>query len=95
MTTYKVMDFQFEEGEYLVEGQAEISIFKDGDGSGREYMTHAVEYVDIDRVTDEDENEISFEGKSLEELQDIIAEKILELDLDYSEETVRDYGDEY
>jgi hypothetical protein len=91
MTTYKVMDFQFEEIEnYMVEGQAEISIFKDGDVAG-EWMTHAVEYVDIDSVTDEDGNEVTLEPKSLEHLETLVAERILELDLDYDEETERGY----
>jgi hypothetical protein len=85
MTTYKAIPFQFDEiGDYRVEGEAEISIFKDGDVTG-EWMTHAVEYVDIDSVTDEDGNEVTLEPKSLEYLETLVAERILELDLDYDE----------
>lgn len=84
MTTYKSIPFQFDEiGDYRVEGEAEICIFKDGDGSDREYITHAVEYVEITSITDENGDEVELED--LREIEDAVAEKILDMDMDYDD----------
>jgi hypothetical protein len=94
MKTYKIIPFEFDDvNGYDVKCEAEISIFNNGDGSGKEWIEHDVESVYILNVTGEDGEEIELEPKSLECLEDLVTERILEYELDYDEE-LESYYDE-
>jgi hypothetical protein len=85
MRTYTTLPFDYDVGEYQVIGTAEICIHDNGDGSGRTFKDLKIEEIVIDRILDEDSQDVQLPPQDLKDVEMEVVYKIknsdFELDL--------------
>jgi hypothetical protein len=84
MRTYTTLPFDYDVGEYQVIGTAEICIHDNGDGSGRTFKDLKIEEIVIDRILDEDSQDVQLSPEKMDDVEDQVSYRIQnsEFDLD-------------